>query len=136
MPITQAQIDALKALNVQESTLLTALVADTPVAVPPPVIVPPPVVVPPATVPFLDKTHTGVLVSDGGKLGWNVAPWNADAQGRISFMANGSTTTAIRGTKLVLQADHVYAKQPDGTWLLGTVAGPQATTVVVVDPAP
>jgi len=28
MPITQPQIDALKALNVQESTLLTALVAD------------------------------------------------------------------------------------------------------------
>lgn len=136
---TQAQKDALIAADnaviaaaAEVTRLINALPVDA-TTTPPPVVTPP-VNPPPTTgVQYLDKTHGTVLVSDGGKLGWNVAPWNADSQGRVAFMANGSTTTVIRGTKLVLQGDRVYAKQPDGSWLLGTAAGPVATTVTVTE---
>ena len=127
MPITQPQIDALKALNVQESTLLTALVADAVVVVPPPLTVN----------TYISRTNPGTLVSvdSGGNLSWGM--YGTDVGGLTSFWANGSSSTAVLGTKLVLQAGSAYAKQLDGSWKMGARFGPKSNiTVVVVDPAP
>ena len=116
------------------ATEFNALVAQlTPDAVvSPPVVTPPPVTMN----TYISRANPGTLVSvdSGGNLSWGII--GVDIGGLTSFWANGSSSTAVSGTKLVLQAGSAYAKQLDGTWKAGTRWGPQATTVVVVDPAP
>lgn len=86
---------------------------------------------------FIDRAHPGtlVMIERGTTLRWSIAG-NDDADGLSTFIANGSFSTAIKGTRLVLQDGAVYAKQLDGSWIAGSLWGSQTTTLKVEDPGP
>jgi hypothetical protein len=86
---------------------------------------------------YIDRSHPGTLTMTSGPipLHWALAG-NDDANGISTFIANGSFATAIKGTRLVLQDGVVYAKQPNGTWIAGSLYGGAPTSVKVFDTGP
>lgn len=97
----------------------------------------PPAAKSPASPAYIDRAHPGTLTttSGGTTLRWSlVGKDNAD--GISTFIANGSFSTAIHGTRLVLQDNVVYAKQADGSWVSGGLWASKPATVKVVDPGP
>ena len=110
----------------------------------------PPVDPPPNTATnYIDRSHpynalTTTLTGKDGTittLHWGISG-NDDGDGNGTFIANGSFSAFVKGQRLVLNGNHVYARVLTngvyGPWMEGTLYGPAAVPagVTVVDPGP